>query len=172
MDTTADLLLETARSLRALQALLHGEVVAAETYEVAIARLGNEVRPELRTGLASHQLRVQILTVRIHEIGGKPDDSSGIWGALMRLIESGVAWFGLPAVLGSLEEGEDHMLAEYRSQVDELDPESRRLVQAELMPGQQRTHALISALCRASPVSELPPTAKITPDDLEGNVRA
>lgn len=148
--TTADLQLETERSLKALQTLLRGEVAAAETYELAVTKLSADAPPDLAICLNSHQKRIEQLTVRIFELGGRPEDSSGLWGAFVRLIESGAALLGRQAAIGSLEEGEDHGLAEYRERLEDLDPESRRLVEAELLPEQLRTHELMSGLCRRS----------------------
>lgn len=147
MVTTADLQVENERSLKALQRLLHGQVAAAEAYELAIGRLGESAPSELRTCLQSHQLRVEKLTVHIFELGAKPEDRSGAWGTFVKLIESGAALLGQRAAIGSLEEGEDHGLAEYRELIDELSPESRRFVEAELLPEQVRTHDLMSNLC-------------------------
>ena len=147
MVTTADLQIENERSNKALQRLLHGEGAAAEAYERAIQRLGESAPTELSTCLQSHQQRVEKLTVHIFELGEKPEDCSGVWGTFVKLIESGAALLGKRAVIGSLEEGEDHGLAEYRLQVDELSPESRRFAEAELLPEQVRTHDLMSDLC-------------------------
>ncbi len=168
MDTTADLQLETARSHKALQALLHGEVTAAETYELAIERLGTAAPAELKMCQQSHQKRIERLTQRISELGVKPDDSSGTLGAFFRLLESGTLLFGVGAAIGSLEEGEDHGLALYREQLDELDPESRRIVEAELLPEQLRTHDLLSGLCnQPAPALDEPPQKNVSEPVIE-----
>lgn len=147
MDTTADLHLETDRAQRALQTLLRGELTAAETYEIALARLGGRAPIELLMCLDSHQKRVELLTVRMVELGARPDDRSGLWGAFVRLVENGATLLGTRVVLGSLEEGEDHGLAQYRELMNELDPETRRQIEADILPEQVRTHGHISRLC-------------------------
>lgn len=147
MVTTADLQIENERSLKALQKLLHGEVAAVETYELAIDKLNASAPAELGTCLQSHQRRVELLTVHLFELSAKPEDRSGAWGTFVKLVERGAALIGESAAIGILEEGEDHGLAEYRKQIDELSPESRRFVESELLPEQVRTHDLIMALC-------------------------
>lgn len=151
MVTTADLQIENERSLKALQKLLHGEVAAVETYELAIEKLDASAPAELRTCLQSHQQRVELLTIHLFESGAKPEDRSGVWGTFAKLVERGAALMGDNAAIGILEEGEDHGLAEYRKQIEELSPESRRFVESELLPEQVRTHDLIMALCGPTP---------------------
>jgi len=146
-DMTADIQLESERSQRALQALLRGEVAAAATYEVAIARLGGRAPLELLMCLDSHHKRVERLTVRMVELGATPDERSELWGSFVRLVENGATRLGPQSVLRSLEEGEDHGHAQYRKLMNELDPESRRHIEAEILPEQMRTHGRISRLC-------------------------
>lgn len=153
MVTTADLQIENERSLKALQKLLHGEVAAVETYELALAKLDATAPSELGTCLQSHQHRVELLTVHLFELGAKPEDRSGVWGTFVKLVERGAALMGEGAAIGILEEGEDHGIAEYRKQIEELSPESRRFVESELLPEQVRTHDLIMALC--SPTADI-----------------
>lgn len=147
MVTTADVHVENERSLIALQRLLHGEVAAVEAYELAIAKLDASAPSELGTCLQSHQQRVELLTVHLYELGARPEDRSGVWGTFVRLLERGAALMGESAAIGFLEEGEDHGLAEYRKQIEELSPESRRFVEIELLPEQIRTHDLVMTLC-------------------------
>ena len=149
MVTTADLQLENERSLKGLQRLLHGEVAAAEAYELVMERLGISAPSVLGTCLQSHQQRVELLTVHIFELGAKPEDRSGAWGTFVKLLENGAALVSQCAAIGLLEEGEDHGLAEYRTQLDELSPESRRFVESELLPEQVRTHDFMRLLCSA-----------------------
>ena len=148
MDTTTDLHIDIQRSMDALNSLLRGELSAVETYEQAIAKFGSETPRELHDCLRSHEHRVQQLTVRIYDLGGKPAEGSGIWGAFAMLVEGGAAVFGRKAALSALEEGEDHGLAEYNDRLDDLDAESRRLVQAEILPEQLKTHDAVRNLCR------------------------
>lgn len=141
--------IDTQRSIDALNALLRGELAAVETFEQAIAKFGAEAPTDLTECLRSHQHRVQQLTVRIYDLGGKPAEGSGLWGAFAMLIEGGAKVFGRKAALAALEEGEDHGLAEYRDRSEDLDFESRRLIEAELLPEQLKTHDAVRNLCRA-----------------------
>lgn len=140
--------IDTQRSIDALNALLRGELAAVETYERAIDKLGDHAPVELRACLRSHQHRVQQLTVRIYDLGGKPAEGSGLWGAFAMLIEGGNKFFTSKSALSALEEGEDHWLSEYRDCADNCDFESRRLIEAVLLPEQFKTHDAARRLLR------------------------
>ncbi len=139
-----------ARATDALNALLRGELSAVETFEQAIAKFGTDAPHELTACLQSHQMRVQKLTVRIYDLGGKPAEGSGLWGAFAKLVEGGAAIFGRKSALAALEEGEDHGLAQYRERLEDLDVESRSLIESELLPEQIKTHDAVRNLYRLS----------------------
>jgi hypothetical protein len=50
--------------------------------------------------------------------------------------------------VAALEEGEDHGLKLYRDDLDKFDIVTRQIVEADLLPAQQRTHQFMSALKR------------------------
>jgi demethoxyubiquinone hydroxylase (CLK1/Coq7/Cat5 family) len=86
---------------------------------------------------------------RVLALGGKPAETSGAWGAITKIIEGGAAALGDKAAVAALEEGEDRGLADYRDaakDIDNLDEESRSLVEEELLPAQMRTHRAMSSL--------------------------
>ena len=145
MKPYAQTLLAT-RSLDALNALLKGEISAVETYQQALSTFGNEAPEELRSCLLSHQARVQQLTVRVYDLGGKPAEGSGVWGAFARMVEGGAALFGRKSALSALEEGEDHGLIQYRALLEDLDADSRFLVEDELLPEQLKSHDVVRNL--------------------------
>ena len=138
---------ETDKSIDTLNAFLRGEMSAVETYQQAIERLkGSERRVELEECQRSHEQRVQRLRQHIVQLGGEPSESSGPWGAFTRLFEGGAKAFGERAAIAALEEGEDHGLRLYRDDIDKLDPQSRQLVEMDLLPAQERTHRSLSTL--------------------------
>jgi hypothetical protein len=61
----------------------------------------------------------------------------------------GAALFGRKSALAALEEGEDHGLAQYRERLNDLDSESRRMVESLLLPEQLKTHDTLRNLYRA-----------------------
>jgi demethoxyubiquinone hydroxylase (CLK1/Coq7/Cat5 family) len=137
---------DTQRSIAALDALLHGERSAVETYEHAIARFTGEAPVELTDCLRSHLMRVDRLVMRIRELGGEAAMTSGMWGTFARLVGNGAALFGRKSAVAALEEGEDLGLRMYEDHLDDLDPESRNLVVGELQFEQRSTHAMMGVL--------------------------
>lgn len=134
-------------SIDVLNDHLRGEISATETFRQAIDKLRNEpVATTLEKCMQSHEARVAKLRARIRDLGGTPAESSGAWGAFAKLLEGGAKVFGKDSAISVLEEGEDRGLRNYREKQDQLDPESLRLVQSDLLVEQERTHATISAL--------------------------
>ncbi|HXU64861.1 MAG TPA: DUF2383 domain-containing protein, partial [Polyangia bacterium] len=69
-----------------LNELLRGEISAVETYRQALEKLTNsDARMQLEDACRSHELRVQKLKDQVVRLGGKPDETSGAWGAFARL---------------------------------------------------------------------------------------
>lgn len=134
------------RSIDTLNSLLKGEISATETYRQAIDKLDDQRLIPLQDNLECHGRRVIALSTRISAMGGKPAESSGLWGAFARLVEGGAKVFGKDAAIAALEEGEDRGLADYRKCLTDLDPVSRRLVEDELFPAQVGTHRVMSEL--------------------------
>jgi len=129
---------------------LRGEISAVETYRQAIEKVENvTARTQLEQCVQSHQRRVDILKTRVAQLGGKPADSSGPWGAFAKLAEGGAALFGEKAAIDVLEEGEDHGLKDYQTGLSDLDIEARSFVEQELLPAQQQTHRVVRDLKHA-----------------------
>ncbi len=130
-----------------LNSFLRGEISAVETYRQALQQLKNtKARSQLEEVRMSHERRVELLRAQIKRLGGKPANGAGPWGTFAKLVEGGASMLGEKAAISALEEGEDHGLRDYRADLSTLDPESRSLVQRELMPAQERTHTAISQL--------------------------
>ncbi|HEY9684892.1 MAG TPA: DUF2383 domain-containing protein [Oculatellaceae cyanobacterium] len=134
-------------SIDRLNGFLRGEISAVETYNQVMEKSDcASLRETLAICQVDHAKRVQILKNRIEELGGVPAESSGIWGAVARLFEAGAAAFGVRAALDMLEEGEDHGIESYRSQMFKLEPDDLRLVETQLLPSQELTHRAIRDL--------------------------
>ncbi|MGQ0505970.1 MAG: DUF2383 domain-containing protein [Myxococcaceae bacterium] len=134
-------------SVKHLNSFLRGEVSAVETYRQAIEKVKDtSAQTQLRDCVQSHERNVQLLQERIKQLGGEPATGSGPWGGFAKLVEGAAAAMGDKAAISALEEGEDHGLADYRRDVKDLDPESRALVESQLLPAQEKTHAALSSL--------------------------
>jgi hypothetical protein len=135
------------KTVDALNGFLRGEMSAVETYQQAIDKLGgSSTLMQLEDCRRSHEQRIAKLRAQVESLGGVPADDSGTWGAFARLVEGGAKTFGERAAVAALEEGEDHGLKLYRDDLDKLDAASRRLVETDLLPAQERTHQFMSAL--------------------------
>lgn len=134
-------------SVDTLNELLRGEISAVETYRQALEKLtSSSARAQLEDAHRSHELRMRKLREQVVRLGGRPDESSGAWGAFARLIEGGAKAFGEKAAISALEEGEDHGLKLYRADIAKLDAASRALVEEDLLPAQEATHRSLSTL--------------------------
>ena len=134
-------------SIDRLNGLLRGEISAVETYNQVMEKSDcDSMRETLELCQVDHAKRVQILKGRIEQLGGVPAEGSGVWGTMARLFEAGAAAFGLRAALDMLEEGEDHGIETYRTQMFKLDPDELRLVETQLLPSQEQTHRVIRDL--------------------------
>lgn len=131
-----------AEAVDALNALLRGELAAAETYRRALEHLPATfgARAALAFCRQSHETRAERYRELIHARGGEPSRGTGVWGAFARLVTSSAELLGARVLIGALYEGEDHGLREYAAMAGRLDPEARRVVMDELLPAQQETH--------------------------------
>ncbi|HET9622377.1 MAG TPA: DUF2383 domain-containing protein [Kofleriaceae bacterium] len=138
----------TKSSIDQLNHFLRGEISAVETYRMALDKLepASPARGEVETCMQSHASRVTLLREAILAAGGTPVDSSGPWGAFAKAVEGGARVLGDKAAIAALEEGEDHGVKDYRSDVAELDAQTQSLIVSRLQPEQQQTHNRMSAL--------------------------
>jgi len=138
---------QETESVKALNSLLRGEISAVETYQQAVEKIKNiQARTQLQECEVSHQQRVSKLKQRIRSLGAEPAEGSGAWGVFAKLAEGSAKLLGESSAIAVLEEGEDHGLKEYRSELEHLDPQNRQFVSAELLPEAERTHSRLSAL--------------------------
>ena len=134
-------------TINQLNSFLRGEISAVETYRQALEKVTEpRIRSDLQSAHKSHQQRVEALRASINRLGGNPASGSGVWGAFAKLIEGGAKVFGDKAAISALEEGEDHGLKDYRTDLSKVDTEARRFVEQELLPAQMQTHRLLSNL--------------------------
>ena len=133
-----------------LKSFCRGEMSAVDTYHRAIEVTKQAwVLNELRNNLMVHEEHVHLLKQRIIELDGNPPESSGPWGAFANMIEGVAAAISENAALAILEEGERHGLADYKSDLSNLDYESLRLIEDRIIPQQTRTHTSLHEIVRA-----------------------
>jgi hypothetical protein len=139
----------TKTSIDQLNSFLRGEMSAVETYRMALDKLDqtSTARDELLVNLKSHQDRVMALQDAIIALGGQPAQGSGPWGTFAKAVEGAAKVLGEKATVAALEEGEDHGLKDYKSDISELSPDCQRIVD-QLVVQQQQTHDRLSALKR------------------------
>jgi uncharacterized protein DUF2383 len=144
MQTTTE---KSSQVIDTLSNFLRGEMSAVETFRQALEKFQNpSLRGQLQDCMQSHQSRVELLRNRIVTLGGSPPTGSGAWGSFAKLVEGGAKVFGEQAAISALEAGEDHGRDDYRRDLDKLDVETRSWIQAQILPAQERTHAIVSAL--------------------------
>jgi uncharacterized protein (TIGR02284 family) len=128
-----------------LNSLLRGELAATETYQQALAKVGDEPgAAELRRIHAEHREAANTLRQHVRHRGGEPDHGSGAWGAFAKAVEGTAKLFGDGAALKALKEGEEHGIKEYEAALKEaeLPAECRSLIGTTLLP-QTREHVRV-----------------------------
>ena len=138
---------DQSRTIEQLNSFLRGELSAVESYRLALDRLEpSGFRATLVQCSRSHQERARLLTEAILGRGGQPAESSGAWGALVRMVERSAVALGEGAAVAVLEEGEDHGRDDYLRDLDALEPSARQLVEFAILPEQCRTHDTVKAV--------------------------
>ncbi len=130
------------RTTATLNSLLRGELAATETYQQALAKVGNHAgAAELRRIHDDHREAANTLRQHVHEHGGQPDQGSGAWGAFAKTVEGSAKLFGNTAALKALKEGEEHGIKSYENALEDEDLplDCKTLIRAELLP-ETRAH--------------------------------
>lgn len=132
----------TSPQIDALNALLRGELAAAETYEQAIGRISSAPgAEELYRVRGEHVRAAEVLRNFVVGGGGEPATGSGTWGTFAAAVEGAAAVFGNSTAIEALKLGEEQGVSDYREAVQNpnLPPECRSLVTTLLLP-QTRSH--------------------------------
>lgn len=137
----------THNDIDKLNSFLRGELSAVETYRQVMEKAETPaVRASLQPGFDSHSKRTRLLEAKIRQLGGEPSKDSGAWGSFAKAVQGGAKMFGVSAAVSTLEQGEDHGLADYKSDLKELTPQNQEFVRTNLLAEQERSHALMSSL--------------------------
>lgn len=117
--------------------LLRGELSAVETYDQALSKVEEHPEKERIQAIRDdHQENVGLIKKHIQELGGKPGDSSGVWGAFAKSVEGAATLFGNETALKALKTGEEHGMNDYENALSQefLKPECRKLISDTLIP--------------------------------------
>lgn len=134
-------------SVQKLQELLRSEMSAVETYELALKSVTHVgLHRTLQEILVSHSRRIPQLREKIVGMNGEPVTSTGVWGAFAKAFQAGADILGDRAAIAALEDGEDKSVALYTGDMTGVDAKTRKLIDTELAPEQNRTHALCRTL--------------------------
>lgn len=133
-----------------LQSFFRGEVSAVETYGQALSHESLKPFVEvLRRCQRSHQARVDLLREEIRRLGGEVPQGSGLWGAFAKTVQGAANVLSAKAAIAVLEEGEDHGMRDYETDIDKLDAATRSFVREYIFPAQLDTHRMVSELKHA-----------------------
>lgn len=134
-------------SVEKLQECLRSEMAAVETYEMTLGNTTNVgTHRALQEILVSHAARTERLRDYLREVGADVPQSSGVWGAFAKALQTGADVLGDRVAIAALKEGEDRALKLYMEALEPCDPRARRLIDFELLPAQRRTLELCRML--------------------------
>jgi hypothetical protein len=125
------------RHVPALNCLLRGELAAVESYDQVLEKYAEgPAIAELRQIRIDHYSAVKELRDRIHEHGGHAVKSSGAWGVFAGAVTGAAKMIGLQTVIAALRQGEERGVSDYEqiAQDKEMSPESRWMIESELLP--------------------------------------
>jgi bacterioferritin (cytochrome b1) len=137
-------------TINQLNSFLRDELDAIETYDVALhGRSAFSGKTELSICQRSHEGRATLLRDKIVALGGEPVATAGITGAWHKLVEGGAVALGDDMAIRTLEQGEDHVLRDYRRGLASVeDPEVRSFIERMVLPEEETTHRTMSDLKR------------------------
>jgi len=137
-----------SHSVETLNSLLRGELAATETYQQALAKVGDEPgTSDLRQIHHEHRSAANTLRQHVHQHGGQPDQDSGAWGTFAKAIAGTAKLFGNAAALKALKEGEERGIKDYEKALEDesLHADCKALIRTTMLP---QTKAHISVLDR------------------------
>ncbi|MGH7298031.1 MAG: DUF2383 domain-containing protein [Polyangiaceae bacterium] len=132
-----------------LNSLLKDELSAVETYDVALRdRSSFSGKTELSQCRRSHETRAGILTEKIVALGGEPVTRAGLAGSWAKLVEQGAAAISGDMAIRALEQGEDHVLRDYRQGIPRVEMDVRLFLERQMLPEEEITYRTMSELKR------------------------
>jgi uncharacterized protein (TIGR02284 family) len=130
----------TDKTTGKLNELLRGELSAIETYLQAINGVESNNVHVLKQIKEEHINSANMLRQHIHQLGGEPDQGSGVWGAFAKAVEGTATALGSKAALQALKYGEETGIKSYENALKETLPmECQQMIESRLLP-QTRNH--------------------------------
>lgn len=112
-----------------LNELLKGEHMAMQVYEkTKKIQEDTQVQEMLSKFAQDHQRHIDLLSQRVKELGGTPQDKTGFPGIMVDVTTTINAIQGPKHLLKQLYDGEDKGIHSYEDRIDELDPVSQYVV--------------------------------------------
>jgi bacterioferritin (cytochrome b1) len=145
MSTT----ISTSASIDTLNSLLRGELAAVATYEMALRAIDGPAASnadQLLRFASEHKRSADTLKAAVSALGGTPDETAGIWGAVTRVVQGSADLLGDRAAVKSLLEGEEHGLEAYEKAMEAVQPDVRRVLEYELIPRQRKHIAALTEI--------------------------
>jgi uncharacterized protein (TIGR02284 family) len=139
-------------SCNSLNSLLRGELSATETYQQAMAKVGEEHgATDLRQIRDDHRTAANAIRQHIHELGGQPDQDSGAWGTWAKAVEGSAKLFGNTAAMKALKEGEEHGINSYEHVLkdDSVPAVCKDAIRGTLLPKARSHIAVLDRLMSA-----------------------
>jgi len=137
---------EPEKVVRILNSLLRSEISATESYTQAIPRFASDVEV-LREIAREHGQAVTELRAAIQSVGGTPDQSSGVFPALLPRVVNGPAQvFGEAAALKVLKDVEERGLDEYQDAIQRLNGSGSSWISDSQIPAQIKHISSIDSL--------------------------
>lgn len=132
-----------------LISLLRCQHGAVETYDQALLKLEDpHVLADLHMIREEHAQAETLLRQKVQELGGKPVEASGPWGACAAAIISEENTVGLATALAALRQGEEHSINEFEDTLKHngIKPDSKNLIRSQLLPASRKHVAELNRL--------------------------
>lgn len=132
-----------------LNSLLGYQQAAVQTYDQALLKLEDpHVLADLHMIREEHAQAETLLRQKVQELGGKPDQASGHWGACAEAISSEENAMGLATALAALRQGEEHSINEFEETLkhQDLNPDCKNLIRSQLLPATRKHVAELNRL--------------------------
>jgi uncharacterized protein (TIGR02284 family) len=144
---------KTGGHIDTLNSLLRGELAATETYQQALAKVGDSGpgSAELRQIHVEHREAANTLREHVRKHGGTPDHGSGAWGVFAKAVEGTAKLFGNAAALKALKEGEERGIKDYENALNDatLPADCQTLIRTQLLPQTQSHIPVLDRLMSA-----------------------
>lgn len=122
-----------------LNALLREELAAIKSYQLALVTLDSTLyHGTLLQCCRSHEVRAELLRGEIVARNGVPVADSCAWGTCARLVESGTYSSADNVTIAALADGEIHRVNDYELELEQLETNTRELLENSFIPEQRR----------------------------------